>query len=110
MTDDGYSPRTSQGPAEPGRGAGRPDEGSPASAYAGAGLQFALSLLLFLFAGQWLDRRFGTGPWLMIVGMLIGGGAGFYSMYTKLMAANAREEQARRERKAREARDRELGQ
>jgi F0F1-type ATP synthase assembly protein I len=71
-----------------------------AAEFAGIGLQFALSILLFLFAGQWLDRRLGTGPWLMIVGMLIGGGAGFYSMYTKLMAAQTREDAARAARKA----------
>ena len=41
----------------------------------------------------------------MLLGMAIGGGAGFYSMYTKLMAAQRRDDEARRERKAREAED-----
>src|SRR5215217_8479677 len=97
MTDED---RTSHGPAEPSRGEHRPGEGSPASAYAGAGFQFAFALLLFFFIGRWADGRFGTAPWLMIIGMIVGGGAGFYSMYTKLMAAQAREEQEMRDRKA----------
>ena len=110
MTDDGQDRRTSRGPAEPRRDAplaGRSGEGSPASAYAGAGFQFAFALLLFFFVGRWADGRLGTAPWLMLVGMLVGGGAGFYSMYRKLMAAQEREEQAMRERKAaeRERRD-----
>ena len=100
MTDES---RTSRGPAEPSRGGSeRPGEGSPASAYAGAGFQFAFALLLFLFAGRWADGKLGTAPWLMLVGMFVGGGAGFYSMYRKLMAANEREERETRERKARE--------
>lgn len=90
---------SSQGPAGPNRGKS-PDEGPPASAYAGAGFQFAIALLMFFFAGRWADRKLGTEPWLMLLGLLVGGGAGFYSMYTKLMAANAREEQAMRERRA----------
>ena len=106
MTDHGDLPRTSRGPAEPRRGDERPAEGSPASAYAGAGFQFAFSLLLFFFAGRWADGKLGTEPWLMILGMLVGGGAGFWSMYTKLTAANEREEQAMRERKAARERER----
>ena len=107
MTDES---RTSHGPAKPSRGAS-PGEGSPASAYAGAGFQFAFALLLFLFAGRWADGKLGTAPWLMLLGMFVGGGAGFYSMYRKLMAANEREERATRERKAAEqgAREREQG-
>lgn len=104
MTDE---PRKSRGPAEPRRGDQRPDEGSPASAYAGAGFQFAFALLLFFFLGRWADRKLGTEPWLMILGMLVGGGGGFYSMYRKLMAATEREERATKERKA--ARERERG-
>ena len=97
MTDED---RTSHRPAEPSRGGERPGEGSPASAYAGAGFQFAFSLLLFFFVGRWADQRLGTAPWLMLVGMVVGGSAGFYSMYKKLMAATEREEREMKERRA----------
>ena len=74
------------------RGAGkRPDVGRPVggmlsgAAYAGLGLQFAATILIFLFAGQWLDRRLGTSPWLMLLGVLLGAGGGIYSMYRRLV-------------------------
>jgi F0F1-type ATP synthase assembly protein I len=99
MTDE---PGTSRRPAEPSRGDTRPGAGPSASVYASAGLQFAISILVFLFAGQWADRRLGTGPWLMMIGLFLGAGASFYSMYKKLMAATEAEERAARERRERE--------
>jgi F0F1-type ATP synthase assembly protein I len=74
--------------------------GGPSVAeFAGVGLQFAVSILLFVFLGQWLDRRLGTAPWLLLVGVFLGAGASFYSMYRKLMAAQAREDAARKARR-----------
>lgn len=75
-----------------------PDErtGTSMATFAGIGVQFALSIVLFLFLGQWLDRRLGTGPWLTMAGVFVGGGASFYAMYRRLMAAQEREERRRR--------------
>jgi ATP synthase protein I len=67
--------------------------------YAGIGLQFAASVLLFLYAGQWLDRRVGTAPWGVLGGVLLGASAAFYSMYRRLMADLERDEQAKRARR-----------
>jgi ATP synthase protein I len=61
-------------------------------------MQFAGSILLFLFAGRWLDGRLGTEPWLMIVGVIIGAAAGFFSMSRQLVTAPQRREQKREER------------
>ena len=60
---------------------------SPAS-FAGAGVQFVVSILLFLYIGKWLDAKLGTAPWLLMLGVFIGAGAGFYSFYRKIMAAS----------------------
>lgn len=49
--------------------------------YMGLGLTLALSVLLFLSVGAWLDRKLGTSPFLLILGAFIGAGAGFYSLY-----------------------------
>ncbi len=49
--------------------------------YTGYGLTWALSTLLFLLAGWWLDGKLGTTPLLMILGAFVGAGAGFYSLY-----------------------------
>jgi len=67
--------------------------------FAGVGLQFAVSILVFLYVGQWLDRKLGTDPWFLIIGVFTGASAAFYSMYRKLMKAQAREDAARRARK-----------
>ena len=75
------------------------DEGFSVSEFAGVGLQFAVSILVFLYLGQWLDRKLGTAPWLLIIGVFLGAGASFYSMYRKLMAAQARDDAARKARR-----------
>ena len=91
------SPGAGPGGAPPGKG--QPEEGFSVSEFAGVGIQFAVSILLFLYVGQWLDRKLGTQPWLLIVGVFLGAGLGFYSMYKKLMAAQARDEAARKARR-----------
>jgi F0F1-type ATP synthase assembly protein I len=40
------------------------------------GLELAISVLLGLFGGRWLDGRLGTEPWLMLVGICVGFAAG----------------------------------
>lgn len=65
-----------------------------AAELAGAGVQFALAIVLFLFVGQWLDRRLGTAPLFLILGVFAGAGGGFYSMYRKLTAAQRHEGKA----------------
>lgn len=51
--------------------------GSPPNSRAlGAGLTLAVSVGLFAYGGLWLDARFGTKPWLLLlcVGFAIVGG------------------------------------
>jgi ATP synthase protein I len=83
---------------EPKGASGPGDDGPSVGEFAGVGLQFAGSILVFLFIGQWLDDRFHTKPWLLIVGVFSGAVLGFYSMYHKLMAAQARDDQRKRDR------------
>jgi len=52
-----------------------------AGRYTGHGLTWALSTLLFLLGGWWLDGKTGTTPLFMILGAFVGAGAGFYSLY-----------------------------
>ncbi len=80
-------------------------ESRAAAKYAGVGLQFAVSVLLFLYLGQWLDRRYGTGPWGVLGGVLVGASAAFYSMYRRLMTDLERAEQAKRDARARSTRE-----
>ncbi len=71
-------------------------DGPSASTYAGLGLQLLVSILVFLYLGQWLDRRFGTKGILTVIGVLFGAGAAFYSVYRRLMAEQRRDELRRR--------------
>src|SRR5688500_8365568 len=64
--------------------------------FAGVGLQFAVSSVLFLFLGQWADRNLGTAPVLLLAGVFIGGGAAFYSMYRRLTAAQKADDERRK--------------
>ena len=68
-----------------------------AGAAAGMGLQFAVSVILFLLAGQWLDRKLGTAPLFLILLVFVGAGASFYSTYRKLVAQQKRQNEERRQ-------------
>jgi ATP synthase protein I len=85
-------------------GAGGPpgdsEEGASAGQFAGHGLTFVVAMLGGLYLGQWLDAKLGTAPWLLITGVFVGAGASFYSMYSKLMAAQKRDDAARAARRA----------
>ncbi len=58
---------------------------SAAGQYMGFGLSWALSTLLFLLGGWWLDGKLGTMPLFLILGAFVGGGAGFYSLYRHII-------------------------
>jgi ATP synthase protein I len=106
--DPGRPPRS---PADPPRGSepvrdprteGRHKIGTSGMAYAGLGMQFVVALLLFLYLGQWADRKLGTAPWMLLLGVFVGAGGAFYSMYRRLTRDQAAEDEARRrEREAR---------
>ena len=75
------------------------EAGISAGQFAGLGLQFAVAIIAFLYLGQWIDRKFGTEPWFLIIGVFTGASAAFYSMYRKLMAVQAREDAEREARR-----------
>ncbi|MGI9077837.1 MAG: AtpZ/AtpI family protein [Gemmatimonadaceae bacterium] len=76
---------------------GRFKFGGSAGGWAGVGFQFAATIIVFVFLGQWLDRKLGTG-WLTVAGVFLGMTAGIYSMYRRLMAEQKREDDAKRAR------------
>ncbi|HKH84005.1 MAG TPA: AtpZ/AtpI family protein [Gemmatimonadales bacterium] len=52
--------------------------------YAGLGVQMAVSLLLFVWIGQWADRRFETGGVLTVVAAFVGFGGTMYWLIRSL--------------------------
>jgi apolipoprotein N-acyltransferase len=58
--------------------------------YAGLGFQFAFTLIAFGALGWWLDGVLRTGPWLMIVGILVGAAGGFFAILRAVPAPRGR--------------------
>jgi len=67
--------------------------------FAAIPFQLAMCLLAGVYAGQWLDKKLGSAPWLLVTGVFLGAGLGFYNIYVKLMAAQARDEAAQQSRR-----------
>lgn len=56
--------------------------------YAGLGVQLAVSLLVFVLAGQWADKKLGTGGILTVVAAFVGFGGTMYSLIRTLNRQN----------------------
>jgi hypothetical protein len=65
-------------PEEPGKRA------PGAMKYAGLGVQLAVSLLVFVWVGQWADRKLGTGGVLTVVAAFLGFGGTMYWLIRSL--------------------------
>jgi F0F1-type ATP synthase assembly protein I len=74
-------------------------EGKPWSAefapYLTLGLQLAISVVVFFFVGRWLDGQFGTSPWLMIAGLLIGTAGGFIQFFRTVAALGRKQDRGK---------------
>lgn len=60
-------------------------KGTSGSEFAGVGLQFAVTIVLFALAGIWLDKRLETSPWFVLIMVFGGATLGFWSMYRRLI-------------------------
>ena len=72
-----------------------PSGGSSGADFAGLGIQFAGAIILFLFIGQWVDKKLGTDGLFTIIGVFVGGGGAFYNMYRKISAAQRQDDEER---------------
>ena len=63
-----------------------PDPGNRGTGmrYAGLGVQLAVSLLAFVWVGQWADRRFATGGLLTVIFAFVGFGGTMYWLIRSL--------------------------
>ena len=66
--------------------------------YSGVGLELAGALAGFALLGYWIDGKFGTSPWGILGGVVLGLIGGLYSMVKQSLAAirDARTEDALR--------------
>jgi ATP synthase protein I len=60
------------------------DRAPGAMKYAGLGVQLAASVLVFVWVGQWADRKLGTGGLLTIVAAFLGFGGTMYWLVRSL--------------------------
>ena len=67
--------------------------------FAAIPFQLAFSIIAGVYAGQWLDRKLGSVPWFLLVGVLLGTGLSSWSIYMKLMAAQAQDEALQKSRR-----------
>jgi hypothetical protein len=52
--------------------------------YAGLGVQFAASILIFVLGGQWVDRRLGAGGIITVAAAFLGFGGTMYWLVRQL--------------------------
>lgn len=57
--------------------------------YANLAISFGLTMLVTVslgyLGGNWLDKKLNTSPFLMILGILLGIGISFYSLWQEIM-------------------------
>jgi ATP synthase protein I len=51
-----------------------------AGRYGAVGIEFGIAILLGYLVGAWLDEQAGTEPYLMVLFVLLGAGAGVKSL------------------------------
>lgn len=54
----------------------------------GAVFSIIISILSFLVVGWLLDRWLGTGPWLIVTGIVLGSGVGFFEFVRLISRAS----------------------
>ena len=62
--------------------------GSGPLRYAGLGVQLAVTILVSVLVGQWVDRKAGTDGVFTILGALLGFGGTLYSLIQELTKAD----------------------
>ena len=55
------------------------------ASYSHLGITFAACILLCLFGGQYLDKKWGSEPYLTLTGAFLGAAAGFYYIIKELV-------------------------
>ena len=65
--------------------------------YSGIGLELAGATAGLALVGYWVDGKFGTSPWGILIGVVIGIVGGLYNLVKESLAAvnEAREDDAR---------------
>ena len=55
--------------------------------YSGVGLELAGATAGLALVGYWVDSKYGTGPWGILIGVVIGIAGGLYNLVRESLAA-----------------------
>ena len=59
-----------------------PGQASDVAQASAVGIAFAVAIVIGLALGLWLDKKFDTAPWFLLVGLVVGIAAGFKNLFT----------------------------
>lgn len=80
-----------------------PRDRQPWMRLAGSGVELAAAVGGFSLLGYWIDRHYGSSPWGLLVGALLGLVGGFYNLVRASFAASREarqlDEESREERR-----------
>lgn len=52
--------------------------------YGGVGIQLASAVGIMAWLGYYVDKKLGTMPWFLLIGVCLGTAGGFYNLYRLL--------------------------
>jgi len=64
-----------------------------AAPYIAAAWTVGAGLLVGVLGGRWLDQRWGTRPWLTMLGLILGIAVGFYELARVMWRSGAKRNQ-----------------
>lgn len=67
------------------------DEGVRWSRLAGVGFELAAAVCGMCLAGYWIDLKFGTDPWALLIGAGLGITGGLYNLIRKALLDSMRQ-------------------
>lgn len=67
------------------------DSGRVVFAHITIGIQLAITILIFVLGGNWLDVRFNKSPLFLIIGTTLGMAIGFYHLMKDLQGEESKE-------------------
>ncbi len=56
--------------------------------FLGVGFEVAAGVGLGYFIGSYIDRKFGSAPWGLLIGVLFGAAAGMYLLISEVIKMN----------------------
>ncbi len=67
--------------------------------HSGVGLELAGAVAGFALIGYWIDRRYGTAPWGLVGGVILGLVGGLYNLVKQSLQATHEAQRGRRARR-----------